>query len=266
MLCPTCGSYNPEGAKFCGKCGERLAVQQAYPQQPPQVPQAQQSPQSPQPAQAPRMQQSYQPPSPQGALAGGYAAQPMRAPAPAPMPQGGGAVVSQSGFSGSGTIIAGVIDVLLILLITFTPWIEIVIGFVGSFQIAIPSAVMQLLDKGSELYQMVLGMGVSSSSDMQSALLMLTIVLVVLWVAPSIMLAFDAFRAFLGKRPTAVGGVLVSVSAALVLVMLMVVVNRLNAEAGGYVDFGQVVHGTPWLWASLVGGVAGAVLNKVLTK
>ncbi|HJN60594.1 MAG TPA: zinc-ribbon domain-containing protein [Alphaproteobacteria bacterium] len=25
MLCPTCGSQNPDGAKFCGECGASTA-------------------------------------------------------------------------------------------------------------------------------------------------------------------------------------------------------------------------------------------------
>ena len=276
MLCPKCGSSNPEGAKFCGKCGEPFVAQQTaaatplyqggvrqhYPQAMPQ--QNYQQP-APEPAyqaapqqnyQQPMPQQTYQPVAPQAAPTRSYAGAPL----------GGGAVVSQPGIAGNGGIIAGVVNIVLILLVTFTPWIEITLGFMGNYQIAIPSLVMQLIDKGSDLYQMLLGSGAISNSDMESALLMLTIILIVLWVAPCALLAFDAFRAFTGKQPTGVGGVFVSVSAVIVLIALMAVVNYLNGEAGGYTDFGQFVHASIWLWISLVCGIGGALMNKTLTK
>lgn len=247
MFCPKCGSENPDGSKFCGVCGASFSA--------------------PAPAPAPSPYQSV----PTSHM-GGYAA---------PAPFAGGI---------SAPVIAAAVALVVAALCMLQAWASINLASIpGSSSLAsmgigtsvgltLPTSVsvVDLVAGGlSTVFQAVSAYSSMSTSDMVEAKALVDaiglarvvcMVAWVLWIAAIVLVSISVFQAVSTKGRSCTLLIPAGVACAVDAVGWVVLMGMINDSVSSSLAnsstmlMGDVVTATPFVWVTLVCGVAAAAV------
>lgn len=163
-----------------------------------------------------------------------------------------------------------VIDVVLFLLITFTPWVGSYY-FGGSLSYSLPKLALQGLSGMQRLGQVsdlasISGMG-SLYQEVSGWMTFIAVAAGLAWAWCSFALFFDAKSDYKGERTSGFGARSVAITAILLLATVAICLAYIKASLKNqYFDFGTIVSNainvTSWVYISIVAGIAAHFYRK----